>query len=234
MSGHKTLGSLILIAWLAAPATGLAQDGRGGELTLYVGTFSASGGIHLVGPQGAYEIDTDIEPDGYSFGLLGGYTFGRIAGVEFGFSLATNHQTAILTVRQPGRGGGSNETNLLTLAHGNGVVHLPVPGRIVPYASAGAGILGTVGPATNLAFNVGGGIKVALSRRIGVRLDVRHYRSNFEDVLSQAVFTGNASDRCDDFDLQQFVCSDTPFEDPLRFTEVSAGLTVRFPLRESR
>jgi hypothetical protein len=231
MYRHARLECLVLLVSLAVPTPGSAQAERGGEVTVYAGSFSAAGGVHIVDPRGSYEITTGIEQDGTSFGVLGGYNFNRLTGIEVAFAMTTNQQGATLVDDRASFGPSTNETNLLTFLHAGGVFHLPVPGPVVPYGSLGVGLLGTVGPTTNLAVNYGGGIKVFFSRRVGVRLDLRRYRSNFEDVLTQSVFTGRDSDRCAELDLRRFVCVDTPFAERLRFTELSAGLAVRFPRR---
>jgi hypothetical protein len=221
------IAALFILGSFLAPHPAWAQVSSGGEMTLYGGIISATGGTQVSDSRGNYLITTEIEDDGTGFGFLGGYNFNRIAGFEGGLVLATNNHKATLVDARPGIGGGENETNLLLFLFGNAVVHLPVPGRVVPYVSSGIGMLGTVGPATNLAFDYGVGVKVYLSRRVAIRLAVNRLGSNLKDSIGQAVFTGRSQDRCDEFDLDQFVCFDTPFTDRLRFTELIVGLTLR-------
>jgi hypothetical protein len=92
-------------------------------------------------------------------------------------------------------------------------------------------MLGTEGPTANLAWNYGAGIKVFATKRFAARIDIRRHQSSLHDTLTQVVFTGRVSDRCEDFDIERFVCVDTPYVDELRFTELTLGFTIAFPRR---
>ncbi len=66
------------------------------------------------------------------------------------------------------------------LYHSNLVLNLPV-GQMVPYATAGIGLIKSFGPGlepfvTRFAFNYGGGVKfIRLAGPLGLRFDVRGY-----------------------------------------------------------
>ena len=74
-------------------------------------------------------------------------------------------------------------------------LHVGIPaGRVVPYATAGIGLITTFGDSllnfgdigTKFAFNYGGGIKFRnLAGPLGVRFDVRGY--SVPDVFSQTL-----------------------------------------------
>lgn len=198
MTSGALISSLLTLSFVAAPATICAQVKTGAEITVYGGTVTASGGSHVIGPRGTYEISTEIEDAGTSVGFFGGYNFNRIVGFEGGLITATNNHKATLIDRRPGIGGGATETNLLLFLYGDGIVHLPVPGRIAPYASAGMGVLGTTGPVTSPAFNYGAGLKVYVSTRVAIRVGANRHVSTVNGTVGQAVFTGNSNGFVDD------------------------------------
>jgi opacity protein-like surface antigen len=107
---------------------------------------------------------------------------------------------------------------------GNVVVRLPA-GPVQPYGSAGVGVVRVTGDvnvpflgdlvsvdAQDFGWNIGGGVSVFPSPRIGIRGDVRHFRTTdvtFEDVTSIGGI--------DDLPLPSF-----------DFWRITGGVTIRF------
>ena len=80
----------------------------------------------------------------------------------------------------------------------NLILNLPVPGKIVPYITAGVGLLHQYGDrdmpvGTKFAFNYGGGVKFPrLVGPLGLRFDLRGYRTTgiFSSSLNMFEFSG--------------------------------------------
>ncbi len=190
----KTLAVIVLLGVLA-PATARAD-----------GMFVPFVGVNFAGNSGQ-EISDAIDSQRVDWGLSLAYMGGGILGVEadFGYSPDFFGKTDI---------GGSS---VLT-ATGNLLVGIPIGGQtgvgVRPYALVGLGVVrskvdafGDIASLDNskLAWDFGGGLMFFFGTHVGLRGDVRYFRT-FGDV---------------DFD---------PFDRPqtLEFGRASAGLILRF------
>ena len=190
----KTLAVTVLLGVLA-PATARAD-----------GMFVPFVGINFAGNSGK-EISDAIDSQRVDWGFSLAYMGGGVLGVEadFGYSPDFFGKTDI---------GGSS---VLT-ATGNLLVGIPIGGQtgvgVRPYALVGLGVLRSKVDAfgdlpsldnSKLAWDFGGGLMFFFGTHVGLRGDVRYFRT-FGDV---------------DFD---------PFDEPqtLEFGRASAGLILRF------
>lgn len=211
-----TLAARVLAATVVAGSLSPAfsQIESGFEVDPYVGRFRANGGgVKVIDARRSRSIRTVVDPDGVSVGLRAGYNLDQWFGIEVVFFGATNHYVADL--RDLGASVSTTDNNALFFVMGNGVFHL-LPGRVVPYLTAGAGILGTIEQAS-LAVNYGGGLKAFITKRVAVRLDGRQFRASLVDRLEQIVPTRDG-----------LVSIFEAYEDTLRFTELSVGLSFFF------
>lgn len=190
----KTLAVTVLLGVLA-PATARAD-----------GMFVPFVGVNFAGNSGQ-EISDAIDSQRVDWGFSLAYMGGGVLGVEadFGYSPDFFGKTDI---------GGSS---VLT-ATGNLLVGIPIGGQtgvgVRPYALVGLGVLRSKVDAfgdlpsldnSKLAWDFGGGLMFFFGTHVGLRGDVRYFRT-FGDV---------------DFD---------PFDEPqtLEFGRASAGLILRF------
>ena len=190
----KTLAVTVLLGVLA-PATARAD-----------GMFVPFVGVNFAGSSGQ-EISDAIDSQRVDWGFSLAYMGGGVLGVEadFGYSPDFFGKTDI---------GGSS---VLT-ATGNLLVGIPIGGQtgvgVRPYALVGLGVLRSKVDAfgdlpsldnSKLAWDFGGGLMFFFGTHVGLRGDVRYFRT-FGDV---------------DFD---------PFDEPqtLEFGRAPAGLILRF------
>jgi opacity protein-like surface antigen len=214
-SARYTCGLGLLVIGICAATPARAQVEPGFELSPYVGAIRASGGLRqVVDQRRRKEVRSTIEEQGTVVGLRGAYNANRVFGLDFAFIWATNRYLAERA--ELGRSTGISETTSLFLTHGNIVAHL-APGRVVPYATGGLGILGTV-EGSNLAFNVGGGLKVFATSRVAARLEFRRY---FADVKNTFDTMGLVGGRLE-------TVSQETYKSLVRLNELSAGLSVFF------
>jgi opacity protein-like surface antigen len=208
MSARKfiTIASLALIASVAAPSKASADW----LLTPFVG-WNWGGTANLIN---SGSFDDEFEQKAM-FGASLGWMGAGIVGFEadFGFSPNFFENTT----------GSSNfqfAKSNLTTAMGNILVGVPIGGQhgvgFRPYAVGGVGIIksriGEVGDifevdSTNWGFDVGAGALFFFSDRVGIRGDVRYFRSIQDDTPD---------------DLLQVGLGD------FRFWRGTAGVTFRF------
>lgn len=211
LSRAATVAALV-VAGSLSPA--FAQVESGLEVDPYAGAFRASGGtVRTIDARRGRFIRTAIDEDGVTVGLRAGYNLNARAGVEASFVWATNHYVAGL--HDLGATVSTTDNNALIFLMGNGLFYL-LRGRVVPYVTAGAGVLGTIEQASP-AFNYGMGLKAFVSTRVAVRLDARQYRANLSDALEQTVPSRDG-----------LVSVLEPYKETLRFVEVSVGLGIFF------
>ena len=110
-----------------------------------------------------------------------------------------------------------DETTGLFLTDLNLVLHV-LEGPIVPFFTAGGGIIGTVDQ-TLFAYNFGGGVKIFLTKKIAVRVDYREYFGELDDDLEEVLGVGPGP-----------VFYERPFsyKEDFHLREISIGLTFAF------
>lgn len=145
-----------------------AQGSRAADITLYTG-------VQNPGKLTINNLVTDTKLGGVFGARFGG---GRVIGFEQTLAFSPNFL-------ESGRRAFTTQSNLQ--------VGIPA-GRVVPYATAGVGLITTFGDSllrlgdigTKFAFNYGGGIKFRkLAGPLGVRVDVRGY--SVPGVFSQTL-----------------------------------------------
>ena len=187
------LSSLTIAVLAAAPA---AAQTTGGLVTPFIGVVT----------------DTPIDENRTVYGGSVGAT-SSIVGFEFDFGYAPNFFEVEDDFGELGSSGS------LTTVMGNLLIGAPL-GRVRPYATVGAGLM-----RSNLQFfdlfddlsrndfgiNYGGGVMLFVSDKVGIRGDLRQFRSLKNDDLDDDFPEPG------DFDLGDF-----------KFWRATAGVTFRF------
>ncbi len=191
-----------------------AEVEKGFELEFYGGTMKTDmGQMFTVAPDRT--IVTESE-DGETFGLRLGYNFNPNLGLEWNAAFSTATYDAIL-YDDAGAEYSEDETTGLFVTDLNLVLHL-LKGPIVPFLTAGGGIIGTVDQAL-FAYNYGGGVKIFLTKKIAIRVDYREYFGEIDDDLEEVVGVGPGP-----------VFYEHPFsyKEDFHLREISIGLTFAF------
>ena len=128
---------------------------------------------------GAFGVSNNLDRS-LGFGVAVGYDLTRVFGFEFEFG----HVFDIV-------GGNDNVDWSLTNFSGNVVYHFDNVQRVTPYATFGIGwersnpavqvpdpLALLVAPSTEVAWNIGGGVKTELTDRLIGRADVRRFQAN--------------------------------------------------------
>lgn len=212
---RKLMPALGLLCASGFWSPALAQIEPGFEISGYVGSFRGSGGtVQILDQRRTRDIRTELEKDDAGIGVGAAYNANRVLGIEGAFIGATNNHVA--RFRDLASEVAVTENTELIFIQGNGVFHL-LPGRIAPFVTVGAGILGTI-EKTSFAWNYGAGAKLFLTPRLAGRLEVRQFRANLTDVLEQMVLGRGGS----------LVGIPESYTDQLKFTELSAGISIFF------
>ncbi len=169
------LASVFALAFLVCQA-------QAADLTLYAGYLN-TGSLSLS------NVINGLETRGSSiYGARFETDFHKVIGLEHSIAFTPNLlQSNIFPINTEVHG---------FLYHSNLVVNLPL-GHLVPYATAGMGLLTPYGPGfkpfgTRFAFNYGGGLKLPhLAGILGLRFDVRGYA--IPDVDAQTLKALEAS-----------------------------------------
>lgn len=155
----------------------------GAVLLLLPGSARADGLFTLFAGSTVFKADFGQTSESHSSLVYGGtLTFKRKAGIEIDWGYA-NHYTGETDV---------DTDNARTLVF-NFITDIgPKRGRVQPYVSAGAGLI-SIHVATlanlfrfdsnfnDLVFDVGGGVMVTGTDRIGVKVDIRYFK-DLEDI----------------------------------------------------
>ncbi|MCA9709710.1 MAG: OmpA family protein, partial [Myxococcales bacterium] len=140
-----------------------APRGRSWELGLFGGVATPSRGLDLHADTVPWKRYARVAGD---VGVRGGYYFLSFLGLEGELGLL------------PGRVAATGAGALMYTARIQPVLQLPF-WRLAPFATVGLGLLGVgsdpsaMGNDVDLLFSYGGGLKLYVSRNIGLRLDVR-------------------------------------------------------------
>ncbi|AMY12790.1 hypothetical protein LuPra_06072 [Luteitalea pratensis] len=191
---HKILlTSLVMAAFAASPA---AAQTTGGLVTPFVGVATGT------------PIDENRTVYGGSIGATG-----SVIGFEFDFGYSPNFYEIEDDFGELGSSG-----SVSTLM-GNLLIGLPL-GRVRPYATFGAGLMRSNLDVfdvfddldrSDFGVNYGGGVMAFLTDHVGIRGDIRHFRSLQNDDLDDS-FTDPG-----DFDLGDFT-----------FWRATAGVVFKF------
>ena len=192
----------------------IAEVEKGFELEFYGGTMKADmGEIFSVAPDRT--IVTESE-DGETFGVRLGYNFNSYLGLDWNAAYSTATYEATL-LDDAGFEYSKDETTGLFLTDLNLVLHI-LEGPIVPFLTAGGGIIGTVDQ-TPFAYNYGGGVKIFLTKKIAIRVDYREYFGELDDDLEEVTGVGPGPS----FYEQPF-----SYKEDFHLREFSIGLTFAF------
>jgi opacity protein-like surface antigen len=165
-----------------------------GRLRHWLAAALLAGGVFVVAPAAAHaQLPTagsvEVTPFlGFSFGSdQEGPSLALGAGVGYNYTpqLAFEGEIGIL----PDLEGETDDVDLgVTTFSANVVYHFDTATQYVPYATAGIGfgrqsleIAGLDDASTELAVNIGGGVKVAVNDRFTVRGDLRYFNINDEN-----------------------------------------------------
>jgi len=205
--------AVIEIAGFLPLQDAMAEVREGWELELYGGTMTTDmGEIFHVAPDRTIITESD---DGDIFGLRLGYNFNPYIGMDWNIGYSSATYEAIL-FDDLGDVYSEDETTGLFLTDLDLVLHL-LKGPVVPFLTAGGGIIGTVDQ-TTFAFNYGGGVKIFITDTIAIRLDYREYFGEFDDELEEV-------DIGPDYILYEYPFS---YEENFNLREFSAGITFAF------
>lgn len=204
--------AVMLIVIFLSQQEAIAEVEKGWELEIYGGTMETDMGETFSVPD--RNIVTESE-DGETFGLRLGYNFNPYLGLDWNAAFSTARYEARLFDEDLAIS--EEETTGLFLTDLNLVLHLH-RGSIVPFLTAGGGIIGTVDQ-TIFAYNYGGGIKIFLTEKIAIRVDYREYFGELDDDLEEVVGVGPGP-----------VFYEIPFSytEDFHLREVSIGLTFAF------
>lgn len=159
-----------ILVFLLTVQTSEAGIRKGFEIGLYGGGSSVSGGKeHRIDSNRS--VVSSIDEEGSAFGLRVGYNFTRYIGLDLSLGGATNYY--VFSENDYDTSGIVSADHIIFF-HTNGIFH-PVhlfEGRVVPYLTAGAGwALFAVN--SGFTYNYGGGLKIFLTDRLALRLDVK-------------------------------------------------------------
>jgi opacity protein-like surface antigen len=198
------------------PDGAAAEVKKGFEIELYGGVLKTDMGQTIV--VDSYRTIVTESEDGETFGIRLGYNFNQLLGLDWnlGYSTARYEASLFDSGVDPDNWISQDETTGLFITDLNLILHLH-KGPIVPFLTAGGGIIGTVDQ-TPFAYNYGGGVKIFLTQKVAIRVDFRVYHGELKDELEE-VDVGSGGTLVErpfsykeDFDLQ----------------EISIGLTFLF------
>ena len=189
-----------------------AEVKKGFEIELYGGTMKTDMGQTIVVDQ--YRTIVTESEDGETFGMRLGYNFNQHLGLDWNLGLSTARYEASLFDEE--FEACEDVTTGLFITDLNLVVHL-LKGPIVPFLTAGGGIIGTVDQ-NPFAYNSGGGVKIYLTKKIAIRLDFRVYHAELKDDLEEVDIGPGGT-------LVQWPFS---YKEDFNLQEISIGLTFAF------
>jgi hypothetical protein len=173
------LGAATLALGVAAlsPASAQAQQLRTIEVTPVIG------GAFF--PSKLAEPFKDEEGNTYNVSLGNAAVFG----LNFGFNLSEQVALEVqglkvptqLSVSTQGASAGA-DMGLYLIGGAVRYAFAPVGRSVRPFVVAGAGIKGYDGGTTDAMWNLGGGIRLPLGNRIGLRLELRDYMSRYDSI----------------------------------------------------
>jgi len=173
-----------LTAGIIFTGSSWAQIRSGLEWNPYLGASFGKGGMtQMVDYASDRFIRSNMNRNGIAAGLRVVLNTSPRFGLEMMFGISTNRYQAILY----DAGDQRDETNSLFLGFlsMNGIFYLTTS-NIVPFVTAGMDIIGFSEKGI-LGFNIGGGLKLFLTRRLSLNFDVRFFPATFDNSLEEMV-----------------------------------------------